>query len=172
MEQQALRLLHLHQSQKQSSQQESTPEPQESLPQAPRELTEEEKMLQKALEMSRREYQQKLQDLDEEVEKLIAFAKQESLKTLEKSSVEDTQKVPEQKDSDKLPSVVNDSKPSTEIPLAKRASGGVESSKSELSGEEAAQMWLQSARQEAKDSAASNVTTVSFATCTVILTSK
>ena len=190
LECQALQLLQKQLGQNPSSYQGTSPEPRpmttESL-QAAREAKQEE-MLQKALEISMRDYEQKQHEEDEELEKLLTLAKQESLKMLfveEKPGVdqekgnEDTQKPSEQKESDKLPSLVTkgslttvsgddaspsaDPKQSASIPLAKRTSGGLEHSDTGMSGEEAAQLWLQSARLETSDSASSNVpTTVSL----------
>lgn len=122
----------------------------------------EEEMLQKVLEMSKKDFETKKQKENEEMERLVELAKQESLKTLSA------------KKDGKLPTLVvkksllgsEESTPagvrtSASIPLVTKVSGGLEAGDDGLSGADAAELWLQTARMEIQEPQSSTNTQVS-----------
>jgi len=133
----------------------------------------EEEMMQRALELSKKDYEKRQQEDDNEMERLMELAKQESLKMLDSLSMKGEatgdpaagtkidQNNSHEKESDTLPSLVTD----------KALIGGQEAGSSADSSQrpktdgatsdDAAELWLQTARQEAKEQSSSGDPVVS-----------
>ena len=126
----------------------------------------EEEMIQRALELSKRDFEKRQHEEDEEMERLVELAKQESLKTLHSLPTEETLGEPvipdrensHQKESDDLPSLVADKA----LIGGKEVASSAGSGETDVTGGEAAELWLQSARLEAKEPSSSGAPVVSF----------